>query len=165
MKAPSLQWLVLGSALIASYVPIAAARTTACPTRPNDQAAVTEAVRTLYAALTAEDTKTFRATIAPGFYMYDGGKRFHDDEIMTLVTAAHARGDRYQWTVTEPDVHIHCNDAWIAFVTQGLVRKADAPEVHVTWLESAVLRYQAGAWRLVFFHSTRVPEATTARPE
>jgi hypothetical protein len=43
---------------------------------------------------------------------------------MALIKAQHAAGKRYEWNVTEPDVHISGNTAWIAYVNKGSVSDA-----------------------------------------
>jgi len=81
---------------------------------------------------------------------------------MALIKAQHAAGKRYEWKVTEPDVHISGKTAWIAYVNRGSIRDASGT-VNQTWLESAFLEKQAGTWKIVFMHSTRVPVATEAK--
>ena len=57
---------------------------------------------------------------------------------------------------TEPEVHINGNTAWIAYVNKGSISDASGI-VNQNWLESAFLEKQAGTWKIVFMHSTRVP--------
>ena len=78
---------------------------------------------------------------------------------MTFIKAQHAAGKRYEWNVTEPDVHISGNTAWIAYVNKGSIDDA-SHTVNQNWLESAFLQKEAGIWKIVFMHSTRVPMAT-----
>jgi hypothetical protein len=66
---------------------------------------------------------------------------------------------RYEWNVTEPDVHISGKTAWIAYVNKGSINDASGT-VNQNWLESAFLEKQAGLWKIVFMHSTRVPMTT-----
>jgi hypothetical protein len=111
----------------------------------------------MYKAATADDLAGFDALLAPGFYAYDGGTRYDANALMKLVMQYHARGARFVWSVTEPDVHINCDEAWIAYVNQGSIQfTPDSPATPQTWLESAVLQRQSGTWKLVFLHSTRV---------
>jgi ketosteroid isomerase-like protein len=77
---------------------------------------------------------------------------------MAFIKAQHAAGKHYEWNVTEPDVHINGNTAWIAYVNQGSITDASGTQ-NLKWLESAFLQKQAGAWKIVFLHSTRVPPA------
>ena len=78
---------------------------------------------------------------------------------MTLIKAQHAAGKRYEWNVTEPDVHISGKTAWIAYANKGSITDASGT-VNQNWLESAFLEKQAGLWKIVFMHSTRVPMTT-----
>jgi ketosteroid isomerase-like protein len=77
---------------------------------------------------------------------------------MASIKALHAAGKRYEWNVTEPDVHITGNTAWIAYVNKGSISDASGT-LNQNWLESAFLEKQAGTWKIVFMHSTRVPVA------
>ena len=124
-----------------------------------DQQQVVDTVSTIFTAARADDLAKFDSVIAPGFYIFDGGARFEGDAIMVLIKAQHAAGKRYEWNVTEPDVHISGNTAWIAYVNKGSISDASGT-VNQTWLESAFLEKQAGTWKIVFMHSTRVPVAT-----
>jgi ketosteroid isomerase-like protein len=123
-----------------------------------DQQQVVDTVSTVFTAARADDLAKFDSVIAPGFYIFDGGARFNGDSIMALIKAQHAAGKRYEWNVTEPDVHISGDTAWIAYVNKGSITDASGT-VNQNWLESAFLEKQAGAWKIVFMHSTRVPVA------
>ncbi len=74
---------------------------------------------------------------------------------MAFIKAQHAAGKRYEWNVTEPDVHISGNTAWIAYVNKGSITDSSGT-MNQKWLESAFLQKQAGSWKIVFMHSTRV---------
>jgi ketosteroid isomerase-like protein len=123
-----------------------------------DKAQIIDTVSTIFTAARADDVAKFDSVIAPGFYIYDGGARFNGDSIMAFIKAQHAAGKHYEWNVTEPDVHINGNTAWIAYVNQGSITDASGTQ-NLKWLESAFLQKQAGAWKIVFLHSTRVPPA------
>jgi hypothetical protein len=124
-----------------------------------DQARIVDTVSTIFAAAVTDDAAKFNRVIAPGFYIYDAGARFNGDAIMALIKAQHLAGKRYEWKVTEPDVHITGKTAWIAYVNKGSITDASGT-VKQNWLESAFLEKQAGTWKIVFMHSTRVPMAT-----
>jgi len=124
----------------------------------SDQKQVVDTVRTIFSAARADDVAKFDSVIAPGFYMFDVGARFNGDTIMASIKALHAAGKRYEWNVTEPDVHITGNTAWIAYVNKGSISDASGT-LNQNWLESAFLEKQAGTWKIVFMHSTRVPVA------
>jgi hypothetical protein len=123
------------------------------------QKQVVDTVSAIFVAARADDVAKFDSVIASDFYIFDGGARFNGDSIMALIRAQHAAGKRYEWNVTEPDVHIRGNTAWIAYVNKGSITDASGT-VDQNWLESAFLEKQAGTWKIVFMHSTRVPVAT-----
>jgi ketosteroid isomerase-like protein len=122
-----------------------------------DQVQVTEAIRSFFAAATADDLDKLHAVTAPDFYAFDAGGRFTRDALMDMIKAAHAAGKVYVWTVNEPEVHISGDIAWITYVNHGSIKDASGTK-DVTWLESAVLQKEKGTWRIHFFHSTRAPE-------
>lgn len=121
-----------------------------------DEAKIVDVMRTMYVAATNDDLDLFRTVAAPDFYSFDAGKRFTGDELMALIKNAHAAGKVYVWQVTEPEVHVDGNVAWITYVNRGSIRDASGTK-NLSWLESAVLRREKSNWRIHFFHSTRVP--------
>ncbi len=121
-----------------------------------DKVQVTDAVSSMFAAATADDLAKFRSIAAPDFYAFDGGKRFTGDALMELIKTLHASGKVYVWNVTEPEVHIYRDIAWITYVNQGSIQDASGIK-SMTWLESAVLRKENGLWHVLFLHSTRAP--------
>ena len=125
-----------------------------------DQAQIIDTVSTVFAAARAEDIAKFDSVIAPDFYIFANGTRFNGDAIMGAIKAQHAAGKSYDEHVTEPDIHISGDIAWIAYVNRGSITDASGT-VDQSWLESAFLERKAGTWRIVFMHSTRVPAATT----
>jgi Domain of unknown function (DUF4440) len=121
-----------------------------------DEARVVEAMRVMYVAATNDDLAKFHSVAAADFYAFDGGKTFSGDALMELIKSAHAAGKVYVWEVTQPQVHIDGSTAWITYINNGSLQDQNGTK-KLTWLESAVLRKQQGAWRIHFFHSTRVP--------
>lgn len=147
-------WLSLTCAAGALIPGAAHAQT--CAARAGDYDAVVQTIRVMFDAATTDDLKKFESVAAPGFYIYDNGQRFDGDGIMKLIIAQHAQGAKYVWTVTQPDVHVYCDEAWIAYVNDGSVQPGpDAAVTPMKWLESAILRREGNQWKVVFFHSTR----------
>jgi ketosteroid isomerase-like protein len=146
--------LTIGMALMSSlHVPVARAQQKVLT---NEQTQIVDTVNTMFAALQTDDAAKMNSVIAPDFYVFDGGARFNADAIMALMKGLHAAGKRYEWSVTEPDVHISGDSAWIAYVNQGSITDSSG-RVSQQWLESAFLEKQAGTWKILFMHSTRVP--------
>ncbi len=121
-----------------------------------EQTQIVNTVSTVFTAARTDDLAKFDSVIAPDFYIFDGGARFDGDAIMALIKAQHAAGKRYEWNVSEPDVHTTGNTAWIAYVNKGSISDASGT-MPQQWLESAFLQKEEGTWKMVFMHSTRVP--------
>jgi hypothetical protein len=79
-----------------------------------EQRQVVGTVSTIFSAAREDDVAKFDSVIASAFYIFDGGTRFDGDTIMTHIKSLHAAGKRYEWNVTELDVHVSGNTAWIA---------------------------------------------------
>jgi hypothetical protein len=123
-----------------------------------EQTQIVDTVSTIFTAARADDLAQFDFVIGPNFYIFDGRARFNGDSIMAFIKAQHLAGKRYEWNVTEPDVHISGKTAWIAYINKGRITDASGT-INQQWLESAFLQKQAGVWKIVFMHSTRVPIA------
>src|SRR4030088_3524074 len=103
-----------------------------------DQTQIVNTVSMIFAAARRDDVPKFDSVIASDFYIYDGGVRFNGDAVMAVIKALHAAGKRFEWNVTEPDVHIIGNSAWIAYINKGSVTDATGT-TNQKWLESAFL--------------------------
>jgi hypothetical protein len=134
----------------------ASAQTPSCTSSAEDEAKVIDTMGQMFVAAKTDDLDRFHKVTAAEFYAFDGGKRFDGDGLMTLIKAAHAAGKRYEWKVTEPMVHLACNDAWITYTNRGSVQDETGTK-DLMWLESAFLHKEAGEWKIRFLHSTRVP--------
>jgi ketosteroid isomerase-like protein len=121
-----------------------------------DRAKVIATMESMFAAATNDDLDKWHAVATPDFYAFDNGKRFEGDALMELMKTLHGQGRTYRWKVTEPEVHINRDIAWITYVNQGSMQDATGSK-DMTWLESSVLQKKNGGWRIQFFHSTRVP--------
>jgi ketosteroid isomerase-like protein len=123
-----------------------------------DQNAVVGVMRAMYHAAATDDLMKFHELIAPGFYAFDGGKRYEAEELMGMIMDYHSKGIKFVWAVTKPDVHIAGDQAWVTYTNSGSITmgKGQTP-TPTTWLESAALVKRNGTWKLAFLHSTRVP--------
>jgi hypothetical protein len=130
-----------------------------CKTSPADEAAVVQALRTFYVAATVDDTAKMHTVTAPSLYIFDDGNQYSSiDDLMNVVKEYQQKGVKFVWNVTKPHVTAHCNDAWITYLNDGSIQMPGAPASTPTqWLESAILEKKDGTWKIVFFHSTRVP--------
>ena len=135
-----------------------------CRTTDADTSAVADALRTLYAGASVDDMAKMHSVTAPNFYAFDGGAQFSSiDDLMKVVKTRQDQGVKYVWTVTKPQVTIHCKEAWITYVNDGSFQMPNSAPTPTQWLESAILEKRSGVWKIVFFHSTRVPPAKPAK--
>jgi hypothetical protein len=148
---------ILGSLLFAAAASQAPGNTAACPPAISAQNDIVDVIRQLFAAAGADDLPGFQKGASPDFYAYDNGVRFTGKSLMDLLKQAHAAGKRYEWSVKDPQVHVACDLAWVTYINQGAVEDASGRHA-VTWLESAILQYSNGHWRVRFLHSTRAPK-------
>ncbi|HEX4695752.1 nuclear transport factor 2 family protein [Sphingomonas sp.] len=116
----------------------------------------TATVEAMYAAAMAGDKAAMAATLAPDFYAFDGGRRYSASEFVGFIDLLKAMKTTMAWTVTAPDEKIVCDVAWVTWDNRGSATDPTGTR-KIEWLESAIERWQDGAWRLVFFHSTQVP--------
>jgi ketosteroid isomerase-like protein len=123
----------------------------------NDRSEVVEAVRAFFDALESGNNTQFMTVVTPDFYSFEGGTRFSGHEIFSFIRAQRAAGRSYRWNVTEADVHVMGNDAWIAYLNKGSITDSSGT-IDQKWLESAFLEKQADSWKIAFLHSTRVPK-------
>ncbi len=114
-----------------------------------------DAVRQMYAAAMAGDrAKTVAAFTSEG-YLFDGGARFTPEGIADFILKAEAAGVKPRWNVVAPESHVTCDLAWATWTNRGTFTTAAGDEPKL-WLESAVLVWRDGAWKIRFFHSTAV---------
>lgn len=132
-----------------------------CASAASTSQDIVGAMEGLYSALRRDDLPGFRAITTPDFYAYDGGAEFKGDALAKLVAQMHASGKKFEWSIVDPKVHPACDNAWITYVNRGWVQDSTGRQ-DITWLESAVLQFQGGRWRVSFFHSTR--SATLIKP-
>ncbi len=143
-------------ALALCQAPFFGAAAASAATLPREQARVVAALESMYRAAAADDLTLFHAVAAPDFYAFDNGKRFDGDALMRLIKDLHAAGKVYVWSVTEPQVRIFRDTAFVTYVNRGSIEDRSGKK-DLAWLESALLRKGDGRWRILFLHSTRVP--------
>lgn len=120
-----------------------------------EQQKVVDTIKAIFAAAKADDLAKFNEIVVPGYYMFDNGMRFDGDAIMKLIGEQHSKGMKYDWNVTDPDVHINGDTAWVAYVNRGSITDAQGKVTNLSWFESTFLEKRNGVWKILFFHSTR----------
>ncbi len=142
--------------LVGALSHLAFASSEACSTTPEDKEKVVGVIRQFFASTSAADATGMQRVLANDFYAFDGGQRVDTAGLIRFAKSAIDAGKHYSWTVNEPDVHLTCNGAWIAYTNRGSVQEPSGTTNRI-WLESAVLLKDAGTWKVEFFQSTRVP--------
>jgi ketosteroid isomerase-like protein len=161
MSSPLRITLVMFGLPLVSFMHLSAARAQQ-KVLTNEQSQIVDTVNTIFTAIQTDDAAKLNSVVAPGFYIFDGGRRFNAEQVVAIFKTQHLAGKRYEWNVTEPDIHISGNTAWIAYVNDGSISDASG-RVHQQWLESGFLEKQAGIWKVVFMQSTRVPQPQEKR--
>jgi ketosteroid isomerase-like protein len=133
----------------------ASAQAGACA--PASAPAPVTAVQAMYAAAMAGDKAAVSAQFAPGFYAFDTGKRYSGEELAGVVDLLKAMHVTMTWTVSEPQQTVMCDVALVTWTNRGTSTDASGTKQRI-WLESAVERWRDGAWKLIFFQSSPVPE-------
>jgi len=132
--------------------------------RADDEVAIVKTLEQFFSAAQRDDLERFHLVTTKDFYAYDNGKRFDGDGIMDMVKQYHVKGYQFIWSVTEPQVHVNCDIAWLTYVNKGSIKQPDGTLTSVTWLESAVMRWDGNVWKVRFLHSTREPSEQVATP-
>jgi hypothetical protein len=149
--------VLLSLIVLAAPLRMPAQGATAEGAHSTEATAVVDTMHTMFVALGTEDLAKFHSLTVPGFYAFDNGKRYDGDALMQIIVSAHAKGMKFVWSVTQPDVHIHGNYAWIAYANVGSIQQSSTAEpTPMTWLESAFLESHNGSWKITFLQSSRV---------
>jgi hypothetical protein len=117
-----------------------------------------DAVRRMYTGAMAGDRARTIATYEPDAYLFDGGARFTPEGITDFILKAEATGVTPRWSIDGAESHATCDLAWATWTNRGTFTTSKGVEPKV-FLESAVLAWRDGAWRIRFFHSTPVNPA------
>lgn len=112
-----------------------------------------EVVQQLYAAVNRGDSAFVAHLFAPGFYAFDQGRRMTGPELTAQIDEIRNSRPPYTWTVEVVDAHVTCGMAWVSYTN----RHVPLPGASVplkAYLESVVLVWLGGSWKLEFFHSS-----------
>ena len=160
MRIRMLMWFA-GLLMLMPVMAVRAQEGVARAPRADDEVAIVKTLGEMFSAGQHADLDRFHAVTTKDFYAYDNGKRFDGDALMDTIKQYQAKGYQYIWSVTAPEVHVGCDAAWVTYVNKGSIRQPDGTMTSMTWLESAVMRWDGNAWKVRFLHSTRVPPEQT----
>jgi ketosteroid isomerase-like protein len=126
-------------------------------TNTDDSSDIVQTIRTFFNALEAGNEAQFASVVTPDYYSFEGGTRFSSQEILAFIKAQRAAGKFYRWNVSDADVHVMGNNAWVSYLNKGAITDSSGT-IDYEWLESAFLEKQGSVWKIAFLHSTRVPK-------
>ena len=145
------QTAIVAALLVA---PAAHANPSSCPDHTQARADVEQTIRDFFVALRGEGDVSFEDVTTSSMYSFDVGQRFEGRELADVIIEALGEGVEINWTLGPMDTEVRCNVAWSQWENTGSA--GTPPEVRpVRWLESAVLVYEDGRWKIDFFHSQR----------
>jgi hypothetical protein len=129
-------------------------QTPSCPEPEQARREVEQTINDFFAALRGEGEASFESLTTHSMYSFDVGARFDGRALADVVIEALAAGVKINWNLGPIDTKVRCEVAWSAWENTGSA--GTPPEVRpVRWLESAVLVYDDGRWKIDFFHSQR----------
>lgn len=143
------RFIPVGVAAVIAFGAGSAAAATCAPKNTDP----VDAVRQMYAAATVGDRARTVAAFDREGYLFDGGLRFTPEGITDLILKSEAAGAKRTWTIESAEIHTACDLAWATWTTRGTVTTATGT-TSKTWLESGVLIWRDGTWKIRFFHST-----------
>jgi hypothetical protein len=98
-----------------------------------DGPAVVQTIRAFFNALEISNDAQFMSLVTSDFYSFEGGTRFSGPEILSFIKAQRAAGRSYRWTVSEADVHVARNNAWIAYLNEGSITDSSSMTDQSGW--------------------------------
>ena len=145
--------LLAALALLACVAAPIQALAAPCVVKPSDNRVISETIRSLYAALAKDEA--LDGIVSPGFYAFEGDKRFTGSELSAVIRQTHAKGVTLVWKLDTIDIHAGCDVAWAAWENHGAAIDASGSKP-VTWYESAGLHRDGARWVIDFLHAHRV---------
>jgi len=128
-----------------------------CPAPAEAEAEIERTINGFFDALRDDDEASFKRLTTEQFYSFDVGKRFEGTALVDAIRDAHEQGVQINWSIGPLDTKLRCDVAWSAWENEGSA--GIPPDLQpVRWLESAVMIYENGSWKIDFFHSQRATE-------
>jgi len=154
------------AAIAATLMPMqqAQAQTASCPDPAVARVEVEQTIRDFFVALRGEGEVPFETLTTGSMYSYDVGERFEGRALADVIIEALGEGVEINWTLGPMDTKVRCDVAWSAWENTGSA--GTPPDIRpAAWLESAVLVFEEGRWKIDFFHSQRARPAPAPKPE
>ena len=111
----------------------------------------------MFAALGRNDGVRLEEILCPDFHAFENGVAMSGPELLGLMSELHAAGKCYRWSVRSPKIERQGSLGAVAYLNRGFISDTpDSEPVPTSWLETVLLRREAGRWRVAFLHSTRM---------
>ncbi|MEE4338416.1 hypothetical protein [Erythrobacter sp.] len=149
--------LIAACALPLTLAVPAEAEASDCPDPALARDQVEDTIHAFFDAVRLQDKAPLRGLVTETFYAFDVGKRFPGITLGDIISDALDAGLQINWNLGPMDTKVRCDVAWSQWENTGSVGNPPDPKP-VRWLESAVLVYEGGLWKLDFFHSQRAEQ-------
>ena len=113
-------------------------------------------LQAFYDGLARDDRNAWAQIVDRSFYSFDANQRLDGNALFEHLEKAHHSGIRILWHLDEINVQADCATAWFSLMNHGSVGDSNGTQP-MAWQESGVFSWRQGQWKLVFFHSNRVP--------
>ena len=101
------------------------------------------------------NSKLWYSLVVPDFWMHELGVIHQKDDFLPLIKRLHDSGQRFRWSLADPQVKIAHNLFTIHRTNVGGVSKDGGPYEPTCWLESAMWRRTQDGWQVCYMSSTR----------
>lgn len=145
--------------LIASLIMLAA-----CQTAPNDPAAVEDVIRDYFTAISNNDQMAADAVCTADYMLLEHGMYWNNDSLFMMAGPMFDQGATIAYRFENFETTIDGNTAWTYYDNYGLMT-VGGQEIPLHWLESAVMEYDDGHWKMALLHSTRIEQNAAAATE
>ena len=112
-----------------------------------------------FAAIGTDDQVQLKEILCEDFHAFENGVPMAGKELLGIMSAYHAEGRRYQWSVNSAQVEVHGDFGVAVYVNRGSITMPGSEAIPMSWLETVLLRREESRWRLAFLHSTRMPQS------
>lgn len=110
-----------------------------------------------FAAISDYDSAAIRALSAADYVLVEDGAIWNLDSLNNAVMGLKNESLRIAYTFDDDSVRVEGPLAWMTYRNRGILSSERGADT-LDWVESALFRKHAGAWRLVLLHSTRLRE-------
>lgn len=121
----------------------------------NEQVAVQQTIKNMFAALSNIDTSSLKTFVTRNVRFYEYGEMWTIDTLIKKILPSigipdFKRTNRFEFVNTS----IHQKTAWATYYLQSIITR-NGKEETVNWMETVVLLKEKNQWKISVLHSTR----------